>query len=80
VTYSILHKLGSGAYGVVYLGKNDKTGARVALKTVTNAQYFEWRKTSIAALTEEYEIGARLEHPNFVRMWALIDLGIKKRE
>lgn len=68
--FELIGRLASGAFGVVYRAKDLKTGARVALKTLTAraAELDEQHQR----LVREADIAEQLTHPNAV---ALLDRG-----
>ncbi len=69
--YRIVHELGHGGMGVVYLGARDDEAFEklVAIKVVQNAGY---RPTLLRRFDEERRILAALDHPNVAR---LLDAG-----
>jgi serine/threonine protein kinase len=62
--YQILHELGRGAMGVVYLADDPKLRRRVALKVLRHHLTLEARHVS--RFEREARLAARLRHPNVV--------------
>jgi len=64
-------ELGTGAMGVVYLGKDPKIGREVAIKTMALSQEFE--ADELAEVKERFfreaETAGRLSHPNIVTIY-----------
>jgi serine/threonine protein kinase len=73
-TYSVAERIGGGKAGVVYLGRNKKTWANVALKTITNDQLVTHRETAYEALRQEYKTGKRIEHPHIVQFLDIAEI------
>jgi len=68
--YEIERELGRGAMGVVYLGHDPKIGRRVAIKTLTYAQYDDAVIEDLKArFNREAEAAGRLSHPNIVTVY-----------
>jgi len=68
--YEVERELGRGAMGVVYLGHDPKIGRRVAIKTLTYAQYDEAVINDLKArFNREAEAAGRLSHPNIVTVY-----------
>jgi hypothetical protein len=66
--YTILAKLGEGAMGAVYLGRDDDLDREVALKVMTRGEKDE---TARARFLREARAAARLQHPNIVVIYEL---------
>jgi tRNA A-37 threonylcarbamoyl transferase component Bud32 len=66
--YELEKKLGRGAMGLVYLGRDPKINRRVAIKTVNLAEEFEPEDIDEARerFIREAETAGRLNHPNIV--------------
>ena len=66
--YELEKKLGRGAMGLVYLGRDPTINRRVAIKTVNLAEEFEPGDVNEARerFIREAEIAGRLSHPNIV--------------
>ena len=72
--YELGRKLGDGAMGAVYLGKDVVSGREVAVKTMALADTFEAEQLADikSRFFREAEIIERLDHPNIV---AVYDMG-----
>jgi len=72
--YRIEKKLGKGAMGEVFLGRDPETGTLAAIKTLALAQEFSPDELADvrARFFREAETAARLRHPNIV---AVLDTG-----
>lgn len=66
--YELKHELGKGAMGVVYQGRDLRSGRLVAIKTLALHQEFEGAALVDARerFFKEAEAAGRLEHPNIV--------------
>lgn len=66
--YELKHELGKGAMGVVYQGRDLRSGRMVAIKTLALHQEFEGAALVDARerFFKEAEAAGRLEHPNIV--------------
>lgn len=66
--YELKHELGKGAMGVVYQGRDLRSGQMVAIKTLALHQEFEGAALVDARerFFKEAEAAGRLEHPNIV--------------
>src|SRR5258708_18354485 len=64
-------ELGKGAMGVVYLGKDQKIGRVVAIKTMALSQEFEAEELTEVKerFFREAETAGRLSHPNIVTIY-----------
>jgi serine/threonine protein kinase len=71
--YQVLHILGSGGMGWVYVGVNRKTGQRVALKVL--AERHSPDAGMVARFRLEAKAGERLKHPGIVRVYELGEAG-----
>jgi serine/threonine-protein kinase len=69
--YEVEKELGKGAMGVVYLGKDPKSGRVVAIKTMALSQEFEADelKDVKERFFREAETAGRLTHPNIVTIF-----------
>ena len=65
--YTILRKLGEGAYAKVKLGQDNSTGQLVALK-ILKPTYESVRATAVAQTLTEIQVLSRLSHPNILRL------------
>lgn len=72
--YQLERELGKGSMGVVYLGKDPKSGGMVALKTLALSREFEGAELleARARFIREAETAGRLRHPGIV---AVLDSG-----
>ena len=68
--YKLIRKLGSGGMGVVYEAETQKTGRRVALKTIP-----AFEPTALYLLKREFRSLADLDHPNLVHLHELVGTG-----
>jgi serine/threonine protein kinase len=70
--YVIERKLGAGAMGAVYLGKDAVTGREAAIKTMALAKEFEADvlEDVKSRFLREAKIAERLKHPNIVSIYA----------
>jgi hypothetical protein len=68
--YRLLRRLGEGGMGAVYLGYNEKTDRRVAIKVLPTQQAVN--QAAVDRFYREAKSGRLLNHPNIVR---LIDCG-----
>ena len=71
--YDIERELGRGGTAVVYLARERATNADVAIKLI-HARYAEDAE-AVARFAREARFIAQLDHPNVVRVHAVIDLG-----
>lgn len=60
------HILGSGAFGVVYGGRNKADGTKFAVKIVDKTKL---DKVSVDAIANESIIVSRLDHPNIIKYY-----------
>lgn len=69
--YVIERKLGSGAMGAVYLGKDAATGREAAIKTMAMGKEFEAEMLEDvkSRFLREAKIAGRLNHPNIVAVY-----------
>ncbi len=69
--YELEKKLGRGAMGLVYLGRDPKINRRVAIKTINLAEEFEHEDIDEARerFIREAETAGRLNHPNIVTIY-----------
>ena len=69
--YQVEKKLGKGAMGVVYLGKDPKLDRIVALKTLALSQEFEGEELQQATTRffNEAAAAGRLSHPNIISVY-----------
>lgn len=65
--------LGSGASGVVLLGRVRATGEGVAVKIIDKTRRIRDRATALEALQRESSILAKLKHPHIVGIHAYVD-------
>ena len=65
--FDILHKLGSGGYGKVYLACNRRDNQRVAIKKVKKSKISEYVPTGSGDIPLEIFISLSLDHPNIVQ-------------
>ncbi|MFL2547452.1 MAG: protein kinase domain-containing protein [Candidatus Rariloculaceae bacterium] len=69
--YELLKKIGRGATGLVYLGRDPKINRKVAIKTIDLAEEFE--VDEIDEIRERFlaeaETAGRLSHPNIVTIF-----------
>lgn len=61
-------KLGSGKFSDVYLAMHKQTRTIYAVKTILKSVIAEYRME--AQLQQEYEVQARLDHPNIIKCYA----------
>lgn len=66
--YTILGRLGEGAMGAVYLGRDDDLDREVALKVMTRG---EKDQDARARFLREARAAARLQHPNIIVIYEL---------
>src|SRR5262245_13825624 len=64
--YRVLHLLGRGGMGAVYLGEHLKMGRKVALKVI-HATLLGSHPKALARFQQEVKAAARLSHPNIVQ-------------
>ena len=64
--YEVIAELGEGSMGRVYLGRDSRTGRRVALKFIQDASVL-----ADASLEREARAYARLSHPGIVALFGL---------
>ena len=72
--YELLHKLGQGGMGAVYLARRTDVGSQVALKLVRGTLPSD---ETVRRFLLERRLLARLEHPNIAR---LLDAGVTEDE
>jgi serine/threonine-protein kinase len=72
--YQLEKKLGRGATGIVYLGKDSETGRLVAIKTLAVSREFEADelREAKARFVREAAVAGRLNHPHVV---TILDAG-----
>jgi serine/threonine protein kinase len=68
--YKVIKKIGKGRYGLVKLGENVQTGAKVAIKIVNKARLNDVEKSAIRT---EAEVMTILSHPNVIRLHEVIE-------
>jgi serine/threonine protein kinase len=68
-----IRQIGSGGMCKIYLAESERAGALVVLKVFSQVPDVSERIISFDRFLQEYEIVARLKHPNIVRIY---DLGI----
>jgi serine/threonine-protein kinase len=68
-SFAIERELGSGAMGTVYLGRNTKTGQRVAVKVM--APELSRNRHATARFERESQILKQLNHPNIVKILSI---------
>ena len=75
--YHLMKKIGRGAMGIVYLGRDPKLNRMVALKTIDLAKEFEVENIDEVRdrFLREAKIAGRLSHPNIV---TIFDAGEEK--
>ena len=73
--YQIDKEIGRGAMGMVYLGKDDKIGRTVAIKTMMLSEEIEPSKRDAvkSRFFREAEAAGRLDHPNIVTVYDVGD-------
>ena len=69
--YRLLHVLGRGGMGVVWLAEDTKLGRTVALKFLPDIIGTD--PTAVAELKDETKRGLELAHPNIVRIYDFVD-------
>lgn len=67
--YQIRRTLGKGAFGIVYLAEDRKIGRLVAIKQLLKP--FAKNPEIYERFTQEARIGAQLDHPNIINVFAL---------
>src|SRR5688500_2636588 len=65
--YVIAERIGEGGMGVVYRARDVRTGAPVALKTVTHMD-----PTTLLRFKNEWRALADISHPNVVQLYELV--------
>ena len=70
--YTLSRELGSGAFSVVKLGINKKSGAQTAVKIVSKAKLTE---EDLESLYVEIDILGKLDHPNIIKLFETFDEG-----
>lgn len=68
----LARELGSGAFSVVKLGVNKKTGENVAVKIVSKKKLSD---EDLAALHTEIKILTRLNHPHIIKLFEVFEEG-----
>ncbi len=70
--YEVVREIGRGSMGVVYLGRDTRTGSDVALKTMSLANEFDTRalQDAKARFMREAEFLDTLSHPNIVDFYS----------
>ncbi|XP_053549145.1 MAP/microtubule affinity-regulating kinase 4-like [Bombina bombina] len=68
--YHLLKTLGKGAFGEVRLAKHDKTGREVAIKVIKKKSMDH---AHLQILLQEAKIMKRLNHPNIVQLYKVIN-------
>ena len=71
--YEIVRELGRGGTAVVHLARVRETGEEVAIKLI-HARYAD-DSEAVARFAREARFIAQLDHPNVVRVHAVLDLG-----
>lgn len=66
--YQILHKLGQGGMGSVYLAIDNKLGRQVAIKVISHAALDS--KKSLDRFNSEIQTVAGLKHPNIAQLYS----------
>lgn len=69
--YELIHELGKGGMGSVWLARDGKLGRQVAVKSLLAANHPDERKRAMAL--REARAAARLSHPNIVGIIELLD-------
>ena len=64
--YELQKVIGEGAYGIVYLGINKKTGEKVAIKTIDKVKISNLKSKEY--IMNEIDILKKCYHPNIVRL------------
>ncbi len=65
--YKLIHVLGEGAAGTVFLAQDIETGQPIALKVMH--QHFQLDETMLKRFTREAQNSARLQHPNILHVY-----------
>lgn len=75
--YQVVRNLGQGAYGKVLLARHKKCEDLVALKILELENLTrEERRSHFSMLQSEFEILRRIVHPNIIRFYELVELGV----
>jgi len=69
--YNVGATIGKGAYAIVKLGAHIETGRRVAIKIYNKLKFTDPKKK--ACLDREIKIMKRMNHPNVVKLYEVID-------
>ena len=67
--FAVLHKLGSGGYGTVYLAQDTFTGVKYALKTILPE--LKSSPEELERLKEKFTLVQRLRHPNIAGAYVI---------
>ena len=70
-TFHNQNVLGEGSYSIVYLGQNDETKQPVAIKVITRKSLVD--NYMYETLLSEIEILKKLDHPNIVRLYDVLN-------
>jgi serine/threonine protein kinase len=69
--YQILNDLGEGTFGSVKLGKHSTKGSYVAIKILEKSRIKE--QADIDRVVREIKILKEIDHPNFVKLYEIIE-------
>ena len=69
--YEILHDLGEGTFGSVKLGKHNQKDNYVAIKVLEKSRIRE--QADIDRVVREIKILKEIDHPNFVKLYEIIE-------
>lgn len=70
--YTIIDKIGSGAYGKVYLAHNSITGKMYAMKVITRPTK-KLKNNNLNSIQEEIAIMKKIRHKNLSSLYEVID-------
>jgi serine/threonine protein kinase len=75
--YVVQHKIGAGASGAVYMGRDAVLGERVAIKIVDleDAPSSKAARSQLERVEREVQAAASMSHPHLVRFVDFVDLG-----
>ena len=75
--YIVQHKIGAGASGAVYMGRDAVLGERVAIKIVDleDAPSSKAARSQLERVEREVQAAASISHPHLVRFVDFVDLG-----